>query len=144
MCRFFGTDPNKPNNVWEVLRDIKVVFASHAHGDHHFGLSKILSMRTQVRFIIRRALEGVLLTWIPDTQLDPPPTEPLFLVTLYSVILGLKEFSDIEELGLDYTLRRSGVVPMYSLSLLHTRPEDNRGEHYRAYVAVGFTVTREH
>ena len=49
MCRFFGTDPKKPNNVWEVLRDIKVIFVSHAHGDHHFGLSKILSIRKQVR-----------------------------------------------------------------------------------------------
>lgn len=49
MCRFFGTDPKKPKNVWEVLRDVKVIFVSHAHGDHHFGLSKILSMRKKVR-----------------------------------------------------------------------------------------------
>lgn len=76
-------------------------------------------------------------------QLDPPPTEPLFLVALYSVILGLKEFSDIEDLGLDYSLRRSGVVPMHSFPLAHTQPEDTRGEHYQAYVAVGFTVRRE-
>lgn len=48
MCRFFGTDLNKPNNVWEVLRDIKAIFVSHAHGDHHFGLAKMLSMRKQV------------------------------------------------------------------------------------------------
>jgi len=49
MCRFFGTDRNKSENVWEVLRDIKAIFVSHAHGDHHFGLSKILSMRKKVR-----------------------------------------------------------------------------------------------
>lgn len=62
MCRFFGTDPNKQKNVWEVLRDIKAVFISHSHGDHHFGLAKILCMRKQVRFIVPRALDGVSLT----------------------------------------------------------------------------------
>ena len=56
MCRFFGTDTNKPNNVWDVLRDIKAIFVSHAHGDHHFGLSKILAMRKQVWFITLRSL----------------------------------------------------------------------------------------
>ena len=66
------------------------------------------------------------------TQLNPPPEEPLFLVTLYSVILGLKELSDVEDMGLDYTSRRTGVVAINSLSLVHTQSEDHRGEHYRA------------
>jgi len=56
MCRFFGTDPDKPDNVWDVLRDIRAIFVSHAHGDHHFGLSKILAMRKQVWFISLRPL----------------------------------------------------------------------------------------
>ena len=65
-------------------------------------------------------------------QLGPPPTEPLFLVTLYSVVLGLRELSDIEDLGLDYNPDRCGVVPIYSSSLAHTRPEDKRGENHQA------------
>jgi ribonuclease Z len=134
MCRFFGTDPNKPNNVWEVLRDIKVIFVSHAHGDHHFGLSKILSMRKQV-WHHHRALGVVILTplfLLCYPQLDPPPVEPLFLVTLHSIVLGLRELSDIEDLGLDYSLHNSGVVPIYSFPLAYTQPEYKRGESYRA------------
>jgi ribonuclease Z len=48
LCRFFGTDVNQPNNVWDVLRELRCVFISHAHADHHAGLAKILSMRRQV------------------------------------------------------------------------------------------------
>lgn len=66
-------------------------------------------------------------------QLDPPPKEPLFLVTLHTITLGMKELSDIEDMGLDYNLDRPGVVPIYSLSLLHTQPEDRRGVSYQAY-----------
>lgn len=56
----------------------------------------------------------------------------MFLVTLYSIIIGLKELSDIEDLGLDYSLQRCGVVPMHSYPLSHTHPEDKRGESYQA------------
>ena len=65
-------------------------------------------------------------------QLGPPPTEPLFLVTLYSVILGLRELSDVEDLNLTYSLDRSGVVPIYSFPLAYNQPEDRRGESYQA------------
>jgi ribonuclease Z len=49
LARFFGTDENKPENVWDVLRDLKCIYISHIHGDHHIGVSKILTMRAQVR-----------------------------------------------------------------------------------------------
>lgn len=47
MCRFFGFEGEE--NVWDVLRSLKVVYVSHAHADHHAGLAKILAMRKQVR-----------------------------------------------------------------------------------------------
>ena len=49
LIRLYGDDPEHKSGVWEVLRDIKCIFTSHVHGDHHIGLAKILSMRTQVR-----------------------------------------------------------------------------------------------
>ena len=34
-------------------------------------------------------------------QLDPPPSEPLYVVGVRSVLLYLREMSEIEDLGLD-------------------------------------------
>lgn len=42
LARNYGAD------VWDVLRDLKCIFISHIHGDHHIGLAKILSIRQQV------------------------------------------------------------------------------------------------
>jgi len=49
MTRYFGLDEARPSNVWQALRDLKCIFISHAHADHHAGLAKILAMRKQVR-----------------------------------------------------------------------------------------------
>lgn len=48
LIRLYGDDPEHKSGVWEVLRDIKCIFLSHVHGDHHIGLSKLLSMRSRV------------------------------------------------------------------------------------------------
>ena len=48
MARYFGTDRARHSNVWQALRELKCVFVSHAHADHHAGLAKILAMRKQV------------------------------------------------------------------------------------------------
>ena len=48
LARTFGDDPDRRAGVWQVLRDLKCIFLSHMHGDHHMGLSKILMMRAAV------------------------------------------------------------------------------------------------
>lgn len=48
LVRFFGDDSACSEGVWEALRDLKCVFISHIHGDHHIGLAKILAMRQRV------------------------------------------------------------------------------------------------
>jgi ribonuclease BN (tRNA processing enzyme) len=55
MARYFGTDRARHSNVWQALRELKCVFASHAHADHHTGLAKILAMRQQVlRYFVQK------------------------------------------------------------------------------------------
>lgn len=50
LARLFGDDlPARETGVWQVLRDLKCIFISHVHGDHHIGLAKILAMRRKVR-----------------------------------------------------------------------------------------------
>ncbi|KZV65463.1 Metallo-hydrolase/oxidoreductase [Peniophora sp. CONT] len=97
MCRFFGFEGE--DNVWDVLRSLKVVYVSHAHADHHAGLAKLLAMRK---------------------QLDPPPTEPLFLVASYVVQLYIREYADLEDFGLVDSFKEggNGVVSVISEALV--------------------------
>ncbi|KAF5375625.1 hypothetical protein D9757_008524 [Collybiopsis confluens] len=96
LCRKFGTDRDEPDNVYAFLRDLKVIYISHAHADHHMGVGKILAMRK---------------------TLDPPPEHPLYLVSLRSVHLYLRELSDLEDLGLSDDSDTNGVVTVLSPAL---------------------------
>ncbi|KZV87031.1 hypothetical protein EXIGLDRAFT_840328 [Exidia glandulosa HHB12029] len=70
-----------------VLRSLRVVFISHNHGDHHIGLSRILSKRR---------------TLAPDA-------EPLYLIATRATLIYLHEYQRIEDLGFD-----SSVLPINS------------------------------
>ena len=48
LARMYGTNKEDVNNVWNVLRQTRCIFASHIHGDHHMGLAQILRMRRTV------------------------------------------------------------------------------------------------
>jgi len=105
LCRFFGTDSSQPNNVWDVLRDLRCIHISHAHADHHAGLAKILSMRQ---------------------QLSPPPQKPLFLLGVYAVHLYLREWSDFEDLGLAEPSARDstrGVLSVLTEAIVNPLPK---------------------
>ncbi|KAI0710377.1 hypothetical protein C8T65DRAFT_648151 [Cerioporus squamosus] len=90
LVRSFGVDPN---GVWQVMRDLKGIFLSHMHGDHHMGLSKILMMRA---------------------KMDPPPSEPLYVVGLRSHLMYLLERQELEDYGL---ADPNGVVMILSDAL---------------------------
>ncbi|KAG8906548.1 hypothetical protein FRB99_006662 [Tulasnella sp. 403] len=63
-----------------VLRDLKCVFISHAHADHHLGLAKILARR--------RALQ-------------PAVSEPLYLIASRYSIQHLYEYNELEDMGIN-------------------------------------------
>ncbi|PWN46689.1 hypothetical protein IE53DRAFT_382693 [Violaceomyces palustris] len=71
--------PTQPD-VDDVLRDIKFIFISHIHADHHIGLSKLLLERR---------------------KLDPPPKHPLYVIGTSFVLTYIREYDAIESLGLD-------------------------------------------
>jgi ribonuclease Z len=52
MARFFGADKGAPGNAYDVLRDVKLVYVSHVHGDHCMGLGRLLAARREVRAIV--------------------------------------------------------------------------------------------
>lgn len=86
LSRNYGTA------VWDVLRGLKCIFISHIHGDHHIGLAKILAMRQ---------------------HLDPPPEEPLYLISNRMIFLYLRDYNALEELGFSADAR-ARVVPILS------------------------------
>ncbi|KAG1792699.1 uncharacterized protein HD556DRAFT_1293433 [Suillus plorans] len=93
--------------VWNVLRALKCIFISHIHGDHHIGLAKILAMRQ---------------------QLDPPPEEPLYLISNRMVFLYLRDYNALEELGFSEDAR-ARVVPILS-DEIHWRNKGRGGWNY--------------
>ncbi|KAG8859531.1 hypothetical protein FRB96_004415 [Tulasnella sp. 330] len=66
-------------DVESVIRNLKLIFVSHIHGDHHMGLAKILARR--------RAL-------------TPPPPEPVYIVAPISAMIYLQEYDDLVDLGI--------------------------------------------
>ncbi|KAG2141301.1 hypothetical protein DEU56DRAFT_275902 [Suillus clintonianus] len=90
--------------VWAVLRSLKCIFISHIHGDHHIGLAKILAMRQ---------------------QLDPPPEEPLYIISNRMVFLYLRDYNALEELGFSEDAR-ARVVPILS-DEIHWRNKGRSG-----------------
>ncbi|EIW77124.1 hypothetical protein CONPUDRAFT_139171 [Coniophora puteana RWD-64-598 SS2] len=91
LARAFGTSQETPNNVWDVLRNLRCLFLSHMHGDHHIGVAKLLAMRQ---------------------QMEPPAPGPLYMVANGNIVQYLREYSELESLGL-YE-RPNGVIPVYS------------------------------
>ncbi|KAK7031531.1 hypothetical protein R3P38DRAFT_2924192 [Favolaschia claudopus] len=96
LARHFGA------SVGDVLRDLRCIFVSHIHGDHHMGVAKILSQRR---------------------KLDPPVTQPLYLVSIHKLHLYLRELSDIEDLGINDP-SGGGVVTVISDALHIKRSGD--------------------
>ncbi|KAJ6474675.1 hypothetical protein C8R47DRAFT_986738, partial [Mycena vitilis] len=87
LVRQFGTA-----GACDVLRDLRCIFISQMHINHHSGLASLLAVRK---------------------QLDPPAAAPLYLVADYKIHLSLREVSDIEDLGIDDP-SGNGVVSIIS------------------------------
>ena len=49
LARHFGSSAEY--DAWQALRDLKCIFISHIHGDHHIGLAHLLAKRKLVSCI---------------------------------------------------------------------------------------------
>ena len=107
LARKFGDDLASTSSVWQVLRELKCIFISHMHADHHIGLAKLLAMRQRVS-LCTTAIEQYKLNVM---QLDPPCEAPLYIVGHDNVFVYLHEYTALEELGLS-SYSKSPVVPI--------------------------------
>ncbi|EPQ30968.1 uncharacterized protein PFL1_01157 [Pseudozyma flocculosa PF-1] len=71
---------DKGEDVDAILRNLRCLFISHIHADHHIGL---------IRLLVERR------------KLHPRPAAPLHLVATSFVHTYLREYASIEDLGLD-------------------------------------------
>lgn len=107
-CRRDGTAAESGSligqDVDDVLREMRVLFISHIHADHHIGL---------IRLLVERR------------KLQPPADKPLYLVGTGFVHNYLEEYEQIEKLGLDEDVifvlnehldHKTGVDPLPSSS----------------------------
>ncbi|PWN95607.1 hypothetical protein FA09DRAFT_134287 [Tilletiopsis washingtonensis] len=67
--------------VDEVLRELRIMFLSHIHGDHHIGAARILAARHKLR-----------------------PSRPLYLIANRATLDYLREYSHCEPLGITETV----------------------------------------
>jgi ribonuclease BN (tRNA processing enzyme) len=68
LARHFGP------GVGDVLRDLRCIFVSHIHGDHHTGVAKILAKRRQVCVQSSSISSGILNLWVAQ---PPSYTTPV-------------------------------------------------------------------
>lgn len=101
-------------NALQALRDLKCIFISHIHGDHHIGLAHLLAKRMSVSDYFDNNTR-----FDECSQLNPSPDHPLYVVSLRSVHLYLRELSEIQNLGL-FDPSGNGVIPVIS-DTLHDR-----------------------
>ncbi|KAH6915798.1 tRNA processing endoribonuclease [Coprinopsis sp. MPI-PUGE-AT-0042] len=100
LARHFGEE-----GVKDILRNLKCLYVSHIHGDHHMGAAMILAKRK---------------------ELNPPPTSPLFLVSLRTLQLYLQELQQLQDLDIrpvnSVEEAGNGVIPVMSEALHWKRP----------------------
>ncbi|OCH93318.1 hypothetical protein OBBRIDRAFT_790349 [Obba rivulosa] len=99
LTRAFGDDPSCVSGVWQILRELKCIYISHVHGDHHIGLARILAMRQ---------------------RLQPQPAEPLYVIAPSAVMRYIREQSDVEDLGVDRPENGVVTVPAAQLNWKET------------------------
>ena len=100
-------DPNHPTTTNEslasvVLRNIKAVWISHPHADHHLGLIRLLEERNQVittaAAAAASAASDTATTSCPDTKINENESssdDPLILIGPPSILYFLKEYESI-------------------------------------------------
>ncbi|KXN86195.1 Zinc phosphodiesterase ELAC protein 2 [Leucoagaricus sp. SymC.cos] len=94
LMRRFGLGSDEDFN--NVLANLKCIFVSHVHGDHQTGLAKLLRQRK---------------------LLPHPPNHPLYLVSIRSVHLALREHHELENIGLCENPSENGVIQIMSDAL---------------------------
>ncbi|KAG8910485.1 hypothetical protein FRC02_007181, partial [Tulasnella sp. 418] len=105
MARHFGP------NLESILRDLRCIFISHIHGDHHIGLSKMLIKRREIC-----------------------PDEPIHLIVNDATLQYLQEFHQLCDIGLN--LSTTKVIRCNDIFWKSTREEILNGSNKESVLSL--------
>lgn len=97
-----------PNELAEVLRDLKLIWISHLHADHHLGITSVIKAWYQEVYgeqiangtLTKKSLTEQLL--YPSKILEQE--KHLFVASEDSMLQWLREYSSVEDFGFDKTV----------------------------------------
>ena len=103
LSRLYG-----PEELPKVLKDIKCIYISHLHADHHLGTTAVLRAWYESKHHSMplkqnaRGSPGVDVTMIDATQASPSPAadeDVMWIVALGKYNGMLREYADVEDFG---------------------------------------------
>lgn len=94
-----------PDELAEVLRDLKLIWISHLHADHHLGTTSVIKAWYQEVYGNEIAQGKVFKLSITDQLLYPSKVleeeKRLFVVSEDAMLQWLREYSSVENFGFD-------------------------------------------
>lgn len=105
-----------PESLAEVLNDLKLIWISHLHADHHLGITAVIkAWRDEVpgKLSTSQKHDSSLAGLLRDPVKTLRSTNPLFVVSSVGMLNWLKDYSSVEDFGFDH------VVPLNTLSRLN-------------------------
>lgn len=115
----------RPQQLGELLRDLKMIWISHLHADHHLGLPSVIKAWYEELYGWKTENQQDPMTLSPDRGTEAaectPENNSLLLVSSRRMHGYLKEYSEVEDIGLRYVtkLRSSGATENNPRSVLH-------------------------
>ena len=94
-----------PEELAEVLRDLKLIWISHLHADHHLGTTSVIKAWYQEVYGEQIANGTISKKSLTDELLYPSKTleqeKRLFVASEDSMLQWLREYSSVEDFGFD-------------------------------------------
>ena len=86
----------KPDDLRAILRDLKVIWISHLHADHHLGTTSVIKAWYKATADVSQPLSDAA-SRSPAGRLSQPGR--LFIASDGGMIQWLKEYSEVEDIG---------------------------------------------
>jgi ribonuclease Z len=95
MLRMMGK-----NEINNAINNLKAIFVSHLHADHHLGVVHILAKWFEVNMFGHTVSTSIVFDK-PLFQLNQDNDEKIYVVSPWAFKLWLEEYSDVQDFGIN-------------------------------------------